>query len=81
MYWLDANSTDRQDGESWEDYVHRSCVEVRESFEKLVQQTDFSKESLNWNLQIDPTKQLVFVAYFVGASDLARLSTSEGARQ
>ncbi|MGA7925849.1 MAG: hypothetical protein WCA20_07620, partial [Candidatus Sulfotelmatobacter sp.] len=29
MYWLNADSKDRAHGESWADYCHRSCSEVR----------------------------------------------------
>jgi len=28
-------------------------------------ETDFAKEASKWNVQIDPTKYLVFVGYFV----------------
>jgi hypothetical protein len=69
MYWLNADSKDRAHGESWADYCHRSCSEVRNGFQRLVDRTDFSKEASSWTLQIDPATGLVFVAYFVAESD------------
>src|SRR4051794_38203316 len=50
MYWLESNSTERRTGESWDDYSHRSCVEVREGFDKLVNDTDFVNEAVDWPL-------------------------------
>jgi hypothetical protein len=75
MYWLDADSAERSHGELWADYCQRSCSEVLEEFQRLVSNTDFTKETSNWPLvQIEPTKSLVFVAYFVTATDLADLA-------
>jgi hypothetical protein len=72
MYWLEANSKERERGESWVEYCHRSCSEVLSGFRRLVSATDFVKEASSWpSVQIDPTKSLVFVAYFVTESDLA----------
>jgi len=65
MYWLEADSTERTGGESWEAYSRRSCTEVLRRFQYLMSKTDFAKEASNWSLQIDATKYLVFVAYFV----------------
>ena len=47
MYWLAANPKERTAGESWAEYCHRSCSEVRECFESLMSKTDFSKEALD----------------------------------
>ena len=70
MYWLEANSKERVQGESWVEYCHRSCSEVLGGFRRLVSATDFVKEASSWpSVQIDPTKSLVFVAYFVTESD------------
>jgi hypothetical protein len=72
MYWLEANSKERAQGESWVEYCHRSCSEVLRGFQRLLSVTDFMKEVSSWpSVQIDPTKSLVFVAYFVSESDLA----------
>jgi hypothetical protein len=73
MYWLEANSKERVQGESWTQYCHRSCSEVMNGFQRVVSATDFMKEaSSNWpSVQINPTKSLVFVAYFVTESDPA----------
>jgi hypothetical protein len=65
MYWLAADSTERTGGESWEDYSRRSCTEVLRKFEHLMSATDFAKEASNLKIQIDATRYLVFVAYFV----------------
>jgi len=72
MYWLDADSKEREHEESWLDYCHRSCSEVLNRFHSVVSATDFTKEALIWpSVQIDPTKSLVFVAYFVTETDLS----------
>jgi hypothetical protein len=72
MYWLEATSKERVQRESWVEYCHRSCSEVLSGFRCLVSATDFVKEASSWpSVQIDPTKSLVFVAYFVTESDLA----------
>jgi hypothetical protein len=73
MYWLDADSTERTGGESWADYSRRSCMEVSQRFQHLLSDTNFRKEALKWNVQIDPTNNLVFVAYFVRETDWSRL--------
>ena len=74
MYWLNADSKDRVQGESWAEYCHRSCSEVRDGFQRLVDKTDFTKEASSWPFEFDPTKSLVFVAYFITEADLASLA-------
>jgi hypothetical protein len=81
MYWLNAASKDRAHGESWADYCHRSCSEVRNGFQRLVDKTDFGEEASSWGLQIHPIKSLVFVAYFVTEADLANRAAIKSARQ
>jgi len=73
MYWLNADSKERTDGEPWVEYCHRSCSEVLNRFQGLVSRTDFGKEASNWRIQIDPIEKLVFVAYFVTEAELAEL--------
>jgi hypothetical protein len=71
MYWLNADSGSRKEEEPWLEYCERSCSEVKKRFEKLVLETDFLKQALEWP-QIreamtdgfDPLQTLVFVAYF-----------------
>ena len=75
MYRLSADSQERLPGESWPDYSRRSCSEVRQNFQRLISQTDFRKEALEWNFPPPFTRSLVFVAYFVTESDLAELET------
>jgi hypothetical protein len=40
-YWVSADSSERRRSEGWSNYVHRSCSEVAEAFERLVRTTDF----------------------------------------
>lgn len=80
MYWLSPGSKDRVLGESWADYSQRSCSEVLTGFQHLVSITDFKKEASGWpSIPIDPTKHLVFVAYFVTESYLADLAKASSA--
>lgn len=73
MYWLKADSTPRRRGEDWNSYVARANSEVLCLFTRLVEQTDFHAEALEWKhivqalesgLIADPTEHLYFVAYF-----------------
>lgn len=77
MYWLDADSDDRADGESWTDYSHRSCSEVMHKFQERISETDFGKEASIWPMQIDAVKNLVFVAYFVTEDEWLGLSDTQ----
>jgi hypothetical protein len=77
MYWLTADSTERRSGETWADYVHRSCDEVHNGFQKLVAQSDFVAEVSGWPMlkagiqeEHDVLSKLVFVAYFVTEAEL-----------
>lgn len=74
MYWLNADSDERIAGESWPNYVHRSCSEVLGAFRRLLSDTDFRKGASNWPVQINPERDLVFVAYFVSEDEWASLS-------
>jgi hypothetical protein len=72
MYWINADSTDRQPEEAWSDYCRRSCAEVGLNFERLVLETDFSKEAAGWphfraatSQGVDLKEWVVFVADFV----------------
>ena len=69
MYWLNADSADRTGDEAWADYSRRSCTEVLERFQYLMSETDFGKEASSWPVQIDPIRNLVFVAYFVDETE------------
>jgi hypothetical protein len=83
MYWLSADPAERFAGEQWEDYVHRSCTEVAMGFDRLVGTTDFSRivRELPSDLrdkvpsaELDFTRALVFVAYFVTEQEFVALS-------
>lgn len=41
FYWLAADSMDRQQGETWDQYAHRSCNEVGRKYEALPGDADF----------------------------------------
>ena len=71
MYWLNADSKERAVDESWLNYVHCSCTEVLDGFQRVLSNADFSKEASNWPVKIDPARDLVFVAYFVSENDWA----------
>jgi len=49
MYWLSADSGPRDEAESWLEYCERSCSEVRAGFQKLMSETDFRKQALEWH--------------------------------
>jgi len=48
MYWLDADSTNRREGEPWPEYVRRSCGEVLGRFNAAVASADSPKEASSW---------------------------------
>jgi hypothetical protein len=80
MYWLSADSSAREEAESWSAYSRRSCLEVKVGFEKLLSETDFPRQALNWqplrkaiDQGLDVMDTLVFVAYFVDEAELRRL--------
>jgi hypothetical protein len=75
MYWLSADSTERLPGEQWADFSLRSCSEVKQNFQRIISEVDFAKEAMSWNLSPVAIENVVFVAYFVTESDLARLET------
>ena len=76
MYWLSADSGPRFEAESWLEYCERSCSEVRIGFQKLMSDTDFRKQALEWHpvrdamaQGLDPQEKLVFIAYFVDEAE------------
>jgi hypothetical protein len=44
MYWLNADSTDRREGESWAEFVRRSCDEELDRFNAVVAAPTFRKK-------------------------------------
>ena len=73
MYWLNADSTPRRQGEDWDSYVDRANSEVLSAFTQVVEQTDFRAEARQWKhiteaiergTISDPMEHLYFVAYF-----------------
>jgi hypothetical protein len=86
MYWLSADPTERLAGGAWTAYVRRSCSEVAKGFDRLVATTDFSVvvRELPSDLRdkatadgVDPTRVLVFVAYFVTEQAFVGLSVTK----
>jgi hypothetical protein len=76
MYWLSADSDPRHEAESWLQYCERSCSEVRTRFQKLMSETDFRKQALEWHPVreamdhgLNPLEKLAFVAYFVNEAE------------
>lgn len=76
MYWLSADSNHRHEAESWLEYCERSCSEVKGGFQKLMSETDFRKQALEWRPVkeamahgLDPLEKLAFVAYFVDEAE------------
>jgi hypothetical protein len=78
MYWLDADSKERAPAESWVNYCNRSCSEVLTKFQHLASVTDFNSQVSSWpSIEIDPTKSLVFVAYFVTEGEYLQLDKGD----
>jgi hypothetical protein len=48
MYWFNADSTEHREGESWAEFVRRSCDEVLDRFYAAVESADFPKEASSW---------------------------------
>jgi hypothetical protein len=80
MYWLNADSMPRRPAEDWDSYVGRANSEVLRLFTRLLEQTDFGAEALQWNHIVqaiqqgtiaDPTDNLYFVAYFSRDPEIA----------
>jgi hypothetical protein len=72
MYWLAADSSEREPNESWRAYCERSRVEVLGKFAKIIAEIDFLAEARNWptltaeiERGLNIAKALFFVAYFV----------------
>jgi hypothetical protein len=82
MYWLNADSRERERNETWIDFCHRSCAEVSSGFDKLLAETDFDEKAVEWPVVqeamaqgIDPKQFLVFVAYFVDETEYVNLKS------
>ncbi len=72
LYWINFDSNDQEPDESWESYVKRSADEVLSVFHKVIDETDFRKEALEFSFiknkieteEIDPLNYPWFVGYF-----------------
>ena len=90
MYWLNADSTPRREGESWDGYVDRANAEVLSTFTRLVEQTDFLAEARQWKHIIDaidkgtisdPKEHVYFVAYFDPNPEIAEPAAAANLRK
>jgi hypothetical protein len=64
LYWLNADSSDRGEGEAWAEYATRSCEEVLARFNTLITGTDFAQEAQKYDFLETPYR-LLFNAEFV----------------
>jgi hypothetical protein len=74
MYWLDADASDRRDGEPWREFVARSTREVVAGFKQKVVSADFLAEARQWPILREKIEAginimdcLRFVLYFQAA--------------
>ena len=72
LFWVEANSSERLIGESWDAYTERSCCEVSEQFVSLLKIVDFREEALKFKSLdsllvsgMDLVRPPLFNAYFV----------------
>ncbi len=89
MYWLNADSAPRRQGEDWDGYVERANSEVLSIFTRIVRQTDFRAEARQWKhisdaiecgAISDPTEHLYFVAYFNREPEIAEQDAAPNSR-
>jgi hypothetical protein len=79
FWWLEANSSDRIEGESWPEYAYRSCAEVLSRFNVLVNESDFKEEAKQFESLVARDDwersnfRLLFNAYFVSQHELNSL--------
>jgi hypothetical protein len=71
-FWLEANASDRAEGEAWSDYAERSCAEVLAKFNTLVSATDFKHEASKFR-SLESSFHLMFNAYFVNEQQFSAL--------
>lgn len=72
LYWLEADSLEKRESETWPEYAERSCKEVSDKFNTLVKATDFAQEASRLP-SLEPPFHLLFNAYFVTEKELAAL--------
>jgi hypothetical protein len=74
-YWLNADSKEKLENESWSQYVARSNEEVLQKFKLLCSSVNFEEESNRFEFLkserqkgVNVSNHLIFVAYFVAES-------------
>ena len=80
LFWLEASSSERLPGESWESYAKRSCSEVSTQFTSLLGSVDFEKEASKFSSigpllfsTLEKVGPPVFCAYFVRETEFESL--------
>ncbi len=74
MYWLDADSSEREAVEPWSEFATRSCMEVARGFTTVLQSPGLQAEAEKFKRMEAPTAEtsrskLVFCAYFVSETE------------
>ena len=66
LYWINYDSQDRKQGETWASYVHRSAEEVIANFRQVCASREFQAEVWDrTSIQPDNLDHLWFVIYFM----------------
>jgi hypothetical protein len=79
LFWMEANATDRETDEPWQDFAERSCGEVLAGFNSLVNSTDFAMEARSYpafeslTTEKFQTFSLLFNAYFISEQEFSSL--------
>ncbi len=84
LYWLEADSKERTNGELWTEYSQRSCKEVLARFNSLLKDTIFFEEARNFATlsyvsssdELRAKFRVLFNAQFVDESDYSSLPGS-----
>ena len=71
LYWLSYDPDERQENEEWVTYCNRTANQVNQKFDKLINETDFDKETQTFeflkekkNKGIDIDEHKIFIIYF-----------------
>ena len=78
LYWRNADSQERKDGEPWSEFAARSCMEVAQGFTVLLQSAAIQGESekfkrMEARIAETSRSKLVFCAYFVSETEWREL--------
>ena len=79
LFWIEADASDRETDEPWQDFAQRSCGEVLAAFNSQVNRTDFAKEARSYpafeslTTEDFQTFRLLFNAYFISEQEFSSL--------